>query len=407
MSRNLIQHFGISNPSPGYIRRVVSAFQTGLFRWEKDGETPIHYGDGRWGNLAATAAAIVLDQEAISVVLDADPTHGALKEPLVKVVGFMRAMNYRRNSYSKQSWDILKGSTMITQIGQMVFRAPNVFSFFSPQYSPPGRLAQASLLSPEAQALSTITTVGMTNGLFSLIKHGLTDSNGGFGSAGDRDWITRGYLAYIQESDAANSTQIIDDLATLLTSGRLSQTNRALIEAQYSGVFQSEGAEAALRVAQQLLVTTPEFHTTSLNRPSNGTRDPSEASGTTEESYKAIVYVYMFGGMDSFHMLAPHSGTDSGCTDLYEEYTSVRGLAGLEPSKMLLLNASSSDQPCNVFGLHNHLGKVQAMYDEGKALFFANTGHLAKPVSRQTWLAETRGQLFSHFHMMKEGGAYI
>jgi hypothetical protein len=44
-------------------------------------------GRGVYGDLAATVACTLLDREARSVVLDADPIHGSTKEPLVKVIG--------------------------------------------------------------------------------------------------------------------------------------------------------------------------------------------------------------------------------------------------------------------------------------------------------------------------------
>ena len=41
---------------------------------------------GQYGDLAATVAAILLEPEARSVMLDYDPTFGRLREPLLKVV---------------------------------------------------------------------------------------------------------------------------------------------------------------------------------------------------------------------------------------------------------------------------------------------------------------------------------
>ena len=71
----LIQRFGISNPSPRYIETVANAFKSGSY--VSGGKT---FGDDKYGNLAATAAAIVLDREARSIILDADPTGGSFRE---------------------------------------------------------------------------------------------------------------------------------------------------------------------------------------------------------------------------------------------------------------------------------------------------------------------------------------
>ena len=49
---------------------------------------------GSYGDLRATFAAILLDREARSTTLEADPNHGKLREPLLKVVGLLRSMQY-------------------------------------------------------------------------------------------------------------------------------------------------------------------------------------------------------------------------------------------------------------------------------------------------------------------------
>jgi uncharacterized protein (DUF1800 family) len=77
ISYRLIQRFTTSNPSPRYIRAVAAAFSTGSY----DGATY----SGRYGDLNATIHAILLDREARTTTLDADPTSGRLREPILKV----------------------------------------------------------------------------------------------------------------------------------------------------------------------------------------------------------------------------------------------------------------------------------------------------------------------------------
>lgn len=114
--------------------------------------------DNRWGNLAATAAAILLDREARSVVLDADPVQGQIKEPMQKIIGVMRSMEYTRTPISKNQYPILENG-LSGRIGQFVYEAPDVFSFFSPQFGPSGAFTDARLLCPESQILS-MNTIG-------------------------------------------------------------------------------------------------------------------------------------------------------------------------------------------------------------------------------------------------------
>ena len=85
------------------------------------------------------------------------------------------------------------------------------------------------------------------------------------------------------------------------------------------------------------------------------------------------------------------------------EYQTVRqDSATLTSAKMLELNATSSNQPCEKFGLHDDLSVLKNAYDSGDAVFFANTGHLSKPVTKDNWFTETQAQLFSHFSMTEE-----
>ena len=155
----------------------------------------------------------------------------------------------------------------------------------------------------------------------------------------------------------------------------------------------------ALRVAQQLFVAAPEFHSTNLIRKSGKARLPKPQPLPSPESYKAIVFVMLFGGMDSFHMLAPHKD----CA-LYSEYEEMRGPMKLAKTSMLEVDATQSDaeQPCENFGLHNKLPVMKEIYDNGHGIFLANTGHLSKPVSKFNYFTETRAQLFSHHSMERE-----
>ena len=77
----MIQRFGNSNPSPGLIERVATAYKTGSFG---------QFGSNKYGDLGAMVAAILLDEESRSVVLDADQISGHLREPLIKVLSFFR-----------------------------------------------------------------------------------------------------------------------------------------------------------------------------------------------------------------------------------------------------------------------------------------------------------------------------
>ena len=142
----LIQRLVSSNPSPRYVKEVATAFYTGYY---VVGEYT--YGSGKYGDLAASIAAVILDREARNALLDKDPSHGLLREPILKVIGLMRSMKFENvvvNSLVKM-WNIEQA------IGQMAHEFPTVFSFFLPDYDPDGRIGQASLVAPEAIVLDT------------------------------------------------------------------------------------------------------------------------------------------------------------------------------------------------------------------------------------------------------------
>ena len=68
----------------------------------------------------------------------------------------------------------------------------------------------------------------------------------------------------------------------------------------------------------------------------------------------------------------------------------------LKKDALLPIDASSSDQPCSVFGLHPSLPVLQELYQNGTALFVANIGVLNKPVTKTNYMRETATQLFAH-----------
>jgi hypothetical protein len=308
LATRLIKRFGISNPSSRYIRTVAQAFKTGTYN-----KLGVTFGDGNYGNLEAMAASIVLDSEARSVSLDADPSTGSLREPLIKVMSFLRAMEYKKND------NVPKVMLQNLQdfIGQGIHSSPNVFSFFLPEYSPNGKVSDASLTSPESQVLDSPKIIGFLNGLFALIDIGMTNCYGGLGDLntyycdGYKYWElsrmnTRGYLTF-SPTDFLNSTQIVDEISLLLTGGRLNSITKAVITEAYNKALNDNGAVDAVKAAQKLVLATPEYHSTNVFESINSPRPESPLPQPSAKPYKAIVYLNLDGGLDSYNLLVPHS----------------------------------------------------------------------------------------------------
>ena len=109
------------------------------------------------------------------------------------------------------------------------------------------------------------------------------------------------------------SDKVVDRLATLLTAGRLSTEGKSIIVDAFNN---AGSAEDGLRVAQQLILTTAEFHTTDIVKNSDIIRDSATFPQSTGKPYRAVIYMMLNGGCDSFNMLAPYTCNNN----LYESY---------------------------------------------------------------------------------------
>ena len=400
----IIQRFGISNPSPRYVSECSKAFKTGLY---SSGSKA--FGSGQYGCLEAVAAAIILDKEATVGAITSDPSYGSLGEPILKVLAVMRSLEYQtkipdtlvgppmHNDYQ------VRLKSMDQKIGQGPYEFPTVFSFFFAEYVPDvGPALPASLVSPESMLITMPNTIALLNGMFSIIKYGLSDCNEGFstypGYAGciDNGRYERSYGRLSYEPEGVSVSEQITDLALLLTAGRLSKENHATIEQACS----SEPDRASIiRCIQQLIITTGEFHSTNLVIQSGEERATATNGGSSSESYKAIIYLYLGGGCDSFNMLAPYTCSP---VDVYERYRAIRGKndiaegVGLPKERLLEIQSNNAEQPCSSFGIHEELTVLKRLYDQQELNFVANAGLLAKPVDVSNYNGETPVRLFAH-----------
>lgn len=391
VSHRLIQRFGISNPSPTYVRAVAQAFTKGKVVY--DGE---EFGTGKYGDLEATVSEILLNREARSEILDSDPSQASLREPILKVISFMRGMKFQ------SSVPLLNLDLMNQKIGQAPYEQPSVFNFFRPEFSPPGIGAEATLVAPEAEVMSTGRTVGIINGLISLVRDGLVECDNGFGSFGCPDsrtlrlYGTSGELGY-QFDSTTTREQNIQEMNILLTAGRLSDEKRNLITQATSvlSVF-----ENAMLTALSYIATTPEFHSTSSTRAALTHTPKAEPStppdGRPDGGYRAVIHIGLRGGCDSYNVLAPHT-----TCDLYPEYKKTRSFLALNETDMLKIDGVTG-QTCSAFGIHSGLPILQSLYNQGELMFFANTGVMTQPVTKENYVELTQTTLFAHNLMQDE-----
>lgn len=145
ISLRLIQHLVKSNPSPAYIERVATVFDDN--------------GTGIRGDLGAVVKAILLDSEARDCSLLESPTEGMLREPMVVYTHLMRAFNaaspngeYRNEMYR---FDL--------RLEQRPLAAPDIFSFYQPDYQPAGPIQNEGLVDPVFQMINDNNLVGYAN----------------------------------------------------------------------------------------------------------------------------------------------------------------------------------------------------------------------------------------------------
>ena len=277
-----------------------------------------------------------------------------------------------------------------------------------------GRIAQSGLVGPEGQILTGPNVMNFFRGTFSLLKYGFEDAYGGFGY--DREWgswkrdignysHSYGHMTAWPRGNAAR--EIVDELATLLTSGRLSEENRQIIVGAFEDtILAGKTTKEAIINVQQLITTTAEFHTNTLMRNIGDERELPEPSQPSSKPYKAVVHVMLAGGMDSFNMLVPHAGCSknaAGATVL-EQYESERGvLAFTQEERQLIIDAAGSNQTCSKFAIHDELTLLKQLYEEEDLIFLANIGVINQNMmTKANYEDKTTTQLFAHNAMQEE-----
>jgi len=388
LALRLIQRFGVSNPSPGYIKAVAVAFSEGVYT---DGTNT--FGTGEYGDLAATAAAIVLHPESRSVVLDVEPSYGSVREPLLRVMHLMRSLEIKPNL---DFFPHIKTLFMEQKMGQMAHAIPSVFSYFLPDFVPPGRIHAAALVSPEAGMTNTPNIIGVMNGMFSLIKYKLSSCYSGFGPEGADCGVGVAELTY-KPPTPNNLDTAIQDLSLLLTAGRLNSSAKSVLrEAALSGQY----FEQQLQIVEQLIVSSPEFHTNSIVQRKELRFEPDPPRPSPKQ-HKSIVFFFMSGGADSYNILVPDK---AGCPAIYEMYNNTRGPITMTPDELSAPFSAGGTQPsCDRFTLHKSAVGLTSLYNTGEAILFANAGTLLAPCTKEDWQEKHKDTvLFAHDRQQKE-----
>ena len=146
IGKQLIQHLVTSNPSPAYINRVSTAFNTG----RSNG-----FGTGNRGDMQALIAAILLDIDARGA-LKTEVNYGHLREPAQFVLNILRTSNAQSDGILNQ---------LTTLMGQNIFNSPTVFNYYPHSYMIPGTLVDG----PEFGIDTSIAAIARENFINSLV----------------------------------------------------------------------------------------------------------------------------------------------------------------------------------------------------------------------------------------------
>lgn len=148
-------------------------------------------------------------------------------------------------------------------------------------------------MAPESMVLTGDKVTKTLDAFFTTVKFGLTGSYNGL-DYGPTKATQEGYfdtsngkITYSPDP-SATSDEVLDDLSLLLTSGRLGPMNRGIIMAAFENEYVNGDKAKAVRIAQQLITATPEFHTTSLARKGGTAREISSYADPPTNPYKAV-----------------------------------------------------------------------------------------------------------------------
>jgi uncharacterized protein (DUF1800 family) len=159
--QQMIQKMVTSNPTPGYVKRVVEVFKNN--------------GSGVRGDLKAVFKAILLDPEARGA-RKIDSTYGRLREPTLFWTSMIRALNVTTDGQQPYSlgW----------QSNMSLFNAPSIFAYYPADYV----LAAQKLPAPEFGIFSTSEFLNRANQVNDLLYNNQQPYNAQW-------WGPQAYLA--------------------------------------------------------------------------------------------------------------------------------------------------------------------------------------------------------------------
>jgi uncharacterized protein (DUF1800 family) len=227
ISHQLIQHLVTSNPTPAYVARISAVFANN--------------GHGVRGDLGAVVRAILTDTEARGAA-PPDAAFGRLRDPALFITSTLRSLG------GKSDGVLLRNAS--SAMGQPMFSAATVFSFYPPNY----QIAGTQTVAPQFGIENAATALARANFINTIIMQGGAAPDptvsGGTGTS----------INLTHFAGAANNSAMIAELNQALMHGSLpSDASNTILAAANSVGVSSSNPLAAARTASYLMLTSSQY----------------------------------------------------------------------------------------------------------------------------------------------------
>ena len=226
VSKFLIQHLVLSNPSPAYVSRVATVFANN--------------GAGVRGDMKAVIRAILTDAEARGTT-SAAASPGKVKEPVLLSLGIARLIGDKTDGYAFLSRD--------AAMGQTPFHAPSVFNYYPPDYPLP---LGNGLLSPPSKLITTGTVIARHNLAYDWTVSG--DSRTEYAAQSTVTGATGTQPDWSQwEAFGTGTDAMLDQINLLMLAGQMTGAQRSALTATMTAITNSDATVQARKRAQAAL----------------------------------------------------------------------------------------------------------------------------------------------------------
>jgi uncharacterized protein (DUF1800 family) len=221
--QQLIQHLVTSTPSPAYVARISAVFANN--------------GSGVRGDMQAVIRAILEDPEARAGDTDATYDGGHLREPMLWMTNFLRAVGFTNTDANGSYFSL---SNYSNNLSERPYRSGSVFNFFPPSYVIP----QTKLNAPEFDLENSATAILRLSLADSFVNNKITSFS-----------IDLSATSPLGQLATASPGQMVDMLGTIFMHGQMPSDMRTEILSAIGGL----GTAQQVRVATYLVITSSQY----------------------------------------------------------------------------------------------------------------------------------------------------